>query len=275
MTTVDVGLSLSVAFLFNEAMPSVQLLLFPDPQPLVERLGRDFFRRLPECPGVYLMRDRGDGVLYVGKAKNLRKRLGNYRVANPQRFPRRHLRLLRAVARIEIQELPDEDSALAREAELLRTLKPRFNRVGTWFGPPRFLAWRVSGDALEMVITLGVDAAWQQFGPLGSGAAVLRMALARLLWLTMHPSDGLAAMPEGWLRSRFAGGVILRARAGVTAPTVEITTRLVSLFDGQADTFCDWVRERTASRQHPFERAVLEADIEFVEFCFAARTDHG
>ena len=36
-------------------MPAYQALLFPDPRPLVERLGRDFFRRLPEDPGVYLM----------------------------------------------------------------------------------------------------------------------------------------------------------------------------------------------------------------------------
>jgi hypothetical protein len=60
-------------------VPAAQQLLFPDPQPLVERLGRDFFRDLPECPGVYLMRDTSDVILYVGKAKNLRKRLASYR----------------------------------------------------------------------------------------------------------------------------------------------------------------------------------------------------
>src|ERR1700683_3223656 len=89
-----------------------QSLLFPDPRPLVERLGRDFFRQLPERPGVYLMRDAADALLYVGKAKNLRQRLGHYRVANPDRMPRRHLRMLRAVERIEIQECDNESSAL-------------------------------------------------------------------------------------------------------------------------------------------------------------------
>src|ERR1700679_2820407 len=113
-------------------MSAKQTLLFLDPRPLVERLGRDFFRQLPERPGVYLMRDAQDAVLYVGKAKNLRKRLGSYRVANPDRLARRHLRLLRAVERIELQECPDETSALAREAKLLRALKPKFNRAGTW-----------------------------------------------------------------------------------------------------------------------------------------------
>ena len=64
-------------------MPTSQTLLFPDPRPLVERLGNDFFRQLTDRPGVYLMQDAAGLVLYVGKAKNLRKRLGSYRVANP------------------------------------------------------------------------------------------------------------------------------------------------------------------------------------------------
>src|SRR5215472_1310343 len=109
-----------------------QLLLFPDPRPLVERLGPDFFRRAPDRPGVYLMRDAANTVLYVGKAKSLRKRLASYRVANPDRLPRRHLRLLRAVEHIEFEECVDEPSALARESELLLSLRPRFNRAGTW-----------------------------------------------------------------------------------------------------------------------------------------------
>lgn len=111
-----------------------QLLLFPDPRPLVEKLGADFFRHAPESAGVYLMRDAGETVLYVGKARNLRKRLTYYRVANPDRIPRRHLRLLRAVQQIQFELCLDESSALARESELLRSLRPRFNRAGTWPG---------------------------------------------------------------------------------------------------------------------------------------------
>src|ERR1700691_398354 len=104
-----------------------QLLLIPDPRPLYERLGRRFFRQSPQRPGVYLMRDAADKVLYVGKAKNLRQRLRNYRIANPDRMPRRHLRMVREVARIEFQFCPGESAALKRESRLLRSLQPRFN----------------------------------------------------------------------------------------------------------------------------------------------------
>jgi excinuclease ABC subunit C len=72
-----------------------QILLISDPKPLDERLGRKFFRKIPKRPGVYLMRDKADNVLHVGKAKNLQQRLRNYRNANPDRMPRRHLRTLR------------------------------------------------------------------------------------------------------------------------------------------------------------------------------------
>ena len=51
------------------------------------------------------------------KARNLRKRSSSYRVANPDRLARRHLRLLRAVARVELQECADEASALAKMYE--------------------------------------------------------------------------------------------------------------------------------------------------------------
>ena len=75
-------------------MAAGQLWLFEPPKPLVERFGNEFFRALPERPGVYLMCGASEGVLYVGKAGNLRKRLAAYRVANPERMSRRMIRLL-------------------------------------------------------------------------------------------------------------------------------------------------------------------------------------
>lgn len=111
-------------------MRSNQLWLFAHPKPLVERFGEEFFRQLPKTPGVYFLCGPGEGVLYDGKAKNLRKRLGSYRVANPERLPRRIIRLLHRVTRIEWDECVDESAARFREELLIAVLQPRFNAAG-------------------------------------------------------------------------------------------------------------------------------------------------
>ncbi len=128
-------------------MAAGQLWLFDPPRPLVERLGDDFFRMLPSGPGVYLMCGANEGVLYVGKARNLRKRLSSYRVANPERFPRRIIRLLHQVRRIEWDECRSEAAASAREEQLICVLAPRFNAAGkVWPGSRR--ASRPRRDAI-------------------------------------------------------------------------------------------------------------------------------
>lgn len=126
------GQHLSQGACFSRGVAERQLLLFPPPQPLVERFGADFFRGLPETPGVYLLCGDGAGVLYVGKAKNLRRRLSSYRSANPERLSRRIFRLLFRVTRIYWDACPDEASALQREQRLLLALQPRFNAAGKY-----------------------------------------------------------------------------------------------------------------------------------------------
>jgi predicted GIY-YIG superfamily endonuclease len=249
------------------------MLLFPDPRPLVERLGLEFFRQAPECPGVYLMRDASETVLYVGKAKNLRKRFNSYRVANPDRLRRRHLRLLRAVARIEFERCPDEVSALKRESELLQALRPRFNRAGTWAGPPRFLAWRVTGEGLDLAVAPAAQDDWFCHGPMGAGAFPLHASLVRLFWCAIHPQRGLAGMPAGWFRFRHSEPATI-PRHETTPADFEVSgSHMAALFTGQADEFAGWIRERTATQAHPFECAVREADLETVNE-FAQRITH-
>ena len=130
------GQRLSAGLLFNPGMAERQLLLFPPSQPLVERFGAEFFRSLPETPGVYFMCGDEAGVLYVGKAKNLRKRLSSYRSAHPERLARRIFRMLFRVTRIYWDECADEAAALERERRLLLALQPRFNAAGR-FPPSR------------------------------------------------------------------------------------------------------------------------------------------
>ncbi len=236
-------------------MPALQPRLFPDPQPLVERLGGDFFRRLPAAPGVYLMRDARDAVLYVGKARSLRRRLGCYRVANPERMAPRTLRLLRLVERIELELCADEGAALRRESELLLALKPRFNRAGVWQGPKRFLVWRVIAGGLEITITEKPPPGWHAYGPLGGHARRLRRVAARLLWLRTHPGRDVADLPAGWARGGLPETVRLPAEPGDGA-----AGWLENLLQGRHDCWRAWLDGAPTLR--PFTRKWIGEDLD-------------
>ena len=83
-------------------------------------------RHAPTSPGVYRMLNAANDVLYVGKAKNVRKRLSSYaRVSAPQ--PARILRMIAATATVEIVSTTTETEALLLEANLIKQLRPRFN----------------------------------------------------------------------------------------------------------------------------------------------------
>jgi predicted GIY-YIG superfamily endonuclease len=241
---------------------AIQPRLFPDPCPLVDRLGRAFFRQVPNRPGVYLMCDEQEVVLYVGKAKDLRKRLGSYRVANADRLPRRILRLLSLVRRIHCHECNDEATALAREAELLRTLKPRFNRAGTWPPPSRFLAWNVTSDGLGLRLIEAPENGWHIHGPLKGGALRFRAALVRLLWCALHPTRGVTGLPTGWFYGQMGGTVTIPSCPGDMALLQAAATRLASLCSGELARFIAWVEDRTPIQIHPFARAAIDADVE-------------
>ncbi len=238
-------------------MRAQQQRLWPDPQPLVERLGRDFFRQLPEAPGVYLMHGATNNVLYVGKAKSLRHRLGSYRVANPERMKRRTLRLLSLVERIAWEECADESAAIRREAELLLTLKPRFNRAGVWQGPKRFLAWRTQPVGLELAVLDSLEPGWKLAGPLGAQVMHLHRALVRLLWCRFHPKAGLAGMPAGWFHGEHGTRVLIGHRSSTLAD--EACERLNQSANGGSDGISPWLLPPAL-----YEQPIRDEDLEFV-----------
>ncbi|MBR0991924.1 excinuclease ABC subunit UvrC [Bradyrhizobium japonicum] len=83
-------------------------------------------RLAPTSPGVYRMLNANADVLYVGKAKNVKKRLSSYARQNaPQ--PARILRMIAATVTVEIVSTNTETEALLLEANLIKQLRPRFN----------------------------------------------------------------------------------------------------------------------------------------------------
>ncbi len=87
-------------------------------------------RALPDQPGVYLFRDERGRVIYVGKAKSIRKRVashfakaqGGWGTGSPG-----HAEMLAAVARIECVVVASEAEALLAEQSFIKQYRPRFN----------------------------------------------------------------------------------------------------------------------------------------------------
>jgi len=84
-----------------------------------------FARLAPPSPGVYRMIDGKGEVLYVGKAKNIKKRVTNY--ARPTAYDARIARMIAATVTMEFVTTKTETEALLLEANLIKRLRPRFN----------------------------------------------------------------------------------------------------------------------------------------------------
>ncbi len=87
--------------------------------------GKSFASGLPTRPGVYVMRDGAGKPLYVGKARNLRKRVVSYFDARPKID--RIIRMVAQVADIEVSLTRTEGEALLLENEWIKAFKPRYN----------------------------------------------------------------------------------------------------------------------------------------------------
>ncbi len=137
----------------NPPMPSaaIQLRLLPSARPLDDRLGGSFFRQIPHQPGVYRMFGAEGRLLYVGKAGDLRQRLTSYR--SLAHASRKTIRLLHLVRSITWEVCATEEQATLRENDLLRTHRPRFNRMGVWPDANGYLELSVQQKGLRLRFT--------------------------------------------------------------------------------------------------------------------------
>jgi excinuclease ABC subunit C len=82
-------------------------------------------KTLPDAPGVYRMLDAGQNVLYVGKAKSLKKRVVAY--TRLEQLPARLQRMVLQTRSMEIVTTQSEVEALLLESNLIKSLNPKYN----------------------------------------------------------------------------------------------------------------------------------------------------
>jgi predicted GIY-YIG superfamily endonuclease len=223
-----------------------QALVIEDRREAWREIGEGICAQAPGRPGVYVLRDAGGTALYVGKANNLRRRLGAH-------FAGRQWRGLKAplarVAAAEWQEVGSELEALLREAALIRELAPIVN---TQTGPPALETRQltpalvrdvivvlpsIEEDSAELVAARP-DGAWFMQRTRRSGAD-LAVHARRLMRFFRNPTiparvaarrnDGLRLAPIvfSWLGGRGAGASRLDPRDAVSSR--ELQTRLGTL----------------------------------------------
>jgi excinuclease ABC subunit C len=215
---------------------------------------------LPESPGVYLWKDAGGAVLYVGKAKRLRSRVRSYLGADAS-DSLKTAALVRQLADVETIVVPSEAHALILEANLIKEYKPRFNitlrddksypyiKVTVQEPYPRvFVTRRLTNDG------------GRYFGPYTDVGAMRRAlnVVKRIFTVRSCTYDMPAEMPERPCLDYF----IKRCKAPcVHYQTQEDYRRMIDdvvlFLEGRSDEVTHRVRDRmnAASAALDFERA--------------------
>ncbi len=126
------------------------------------KFGADRIAQLPVAPGVYLFKDDTGRVLYVGKAKNLRRRLSSYRNASRRKAHRKMHMLVREASELEIRVQPTERDARVAENELIRSLEPPHNVEGAFSFLYPAIGLRRDERRTLLCFTTSTDA-WSEF----------------------------------------------------------------------------------------------------------------
>tara|TARA_R100001143_G_scaffold63593_1_gene73140 strand:+ start:52221 stop:53114 length:894 start_codon:yes stop_codon:yes gene_type:complete len=164
-----------------------------EPQPLLEnRLGAERFEAIPQKPGVYRFYDASGELLYVGKAKNLRRRLFSYKRAVAGKVSRKVARLISRISEMVWVETESEQEALLLENRMIRGDRPPFNHANK--EPETYYFVYLKPDeksGLEFRLAMRIHEETEESYWYGcfKGHRLVRQSfgcLLRLLWMAEH-----------------------------------------------------------------------------------------
>lgn len=157
-----------------------------------QKFGADFLAGVPREPGIYRLYDAAGGLLYVGKARNLRRRLAHYRAARWTKKDRKRRALVRSAHRIEWEACASELEASLSEIGLIQALRPTRNVAGAFPFLYPFIGIEVDGADTRFCLTTSPEAftAFELHGAFRSRDVTREafFALMRLLRFVGHPT---------------------------------------------------------------------------------------
>lgn len=221
---------------------------------------RDYVKRLPVTPGVYRMLGADGTALYVGKARNLRRRVYNY--TQVSKLPIRLQRMVAETVTMEFVNTHTEVEALLLESNLIKLLAPRYNILLRDDKSFSYLRITKGEDYPQLTKHRGVrsnDADY--YGPFASGGAVNRTltALQRGFMLRNCTDSVFASRTRPCLQHQ-----IKRC----TAPCVGRATP--EAYQAQVDGARAFLSGKSRDIQNEYVKEMLEAS-ERLDFETAAR----
>ncbi len=227
-------------------------------------------RHLADKPGVYLMKDRLGRIIYVGKAKSLKKRVSSYFMASRAMTTHPKIRaLIDMIADFDTIEVKSEPEAILLEGRLIKQWRPRYNTDFT--DDKRFLLVRVdSGEELPRfrLTRLRKDDRSRYFGPFAH-SGLLRRTLAEMRRrFGILLADAVPQrLPDGrWrlyddVREEIYGGVNEIAAKDYRLRVEEACTFL----EGKSREWLETLRTEmvTAAERQAFEKAAELRDVVF------------
>lgn len=227
----------------------------------MEKFGRDFFKNAPVEPGVYVFRGARDRVLYVGQSHNLKVRLAYYKNAQPEREPRRIIRLIHETEKISWRTCSTAEEAQLIEIEQIRELRPKFNRALTSTPSYAYFGIRPERAGVHIELKHGVNSTEGQtwigaFKNYGLCRRTL-LALGRALWISERAIKTVLELPiELGSNSR-------RLQCTVSVRKSLVLNQLCSFLRGQSNELSEILAENV-EKVDSFSRQFMETDLQLL-----------
>jgi excinuclease ABC subunit C len=223
-------------------------------------------RRAPHTPGVYLMKDAAGLVVYVGKAKDLKKRLASYFVPR-QRLTPKVAAMMDTVVDMEWHEVRSETEALLLEGKLIKRWRPRWNIL--FRDDKQFPQVRVDlADPLPRfrIVRARTTDACRYFGPFPHQQAVRRTLneMRKKFGILLADSTPVA-LPDGtWKLYDDARSEIQKhANIVTTEAYAARVTEACAFLEGKVDSWGEQVEAemRQAAAVRDYEKAASLRDL--------------
>jgi excinuclease ABC subunit C len=157
---------------------------------MIYTITKGFHLTLPEGPGVYQYRDKDNQIIYIGKAKNLKKRISTYFHDNKQHAPKVK-RMVFAARTVELIHTSSELEALLLEARLIRKHLPLYNRALRNYKAYPFIVLRTDLDFPYVEISRdGTHAGARYYGPYRRVGWLYEAVDALNIWLGLRKCTG-------------------------------------------------------------------------------------